>query len=82
MAEIILLVSLVAAFCVLLVKKLGIAEYVQVHGNRFMSQLFSCDLCMSFWAAVVISTLIAVIEGDALLLVVPLFSTPITRMLV
>ena len=55
--DIIVLVALAAAFVVLLAKKWGIAEWYQVHGDAFTSRLFSCDLCMSFWASVLVSAL-------------------------
>lgn len=82
MIELMILIALGAAFVVLLIKKWGIAEWVQVHGNGFFSKLFSCDLCMSFWAAVVLSILTAIMVGDVWLISLPVFSTPITRMLV
>lgn len=82
MVFITIFVSLAASFVVLLVKKWGVAEWYQVHGDRFTSQLFSCDLCMSFWACVLV-TFAAFFFIDAWwLLTVPVFSTPITRMLV
>lgn len=82
MMETIILVSLAAAFIVLLVKKWGLAEWMQVHGDKFLSQLFSCDLCMSFWACVFVSIVVCVVTGEDQWIVVPLFSTPLTRMLV
>ena len=80
--EIIILVALSAAFCVLLVKKWGIAEYVQVHGDKYLSQLFGCDLCMSFWASVIITIAVMCVTNDLSLIAVPVFATPVTRMLV
>ena len=76
------MVALVAAFAVLLVKKWGIAEYVQVHGDKYLSQLFGCDLCMSFWASVIITIAVMCVTNDLRLIFVPVLSTPITRMLV
>lgn len=75
-------ISLIAAFIVLLIKKWGWAEWVQVHGNKVLSQLFSCDLCMSFWAAVLVSIIMVLATGNSALIFVPVLSTPITRMLV
>lgn len=80
--EIILMVACAAAFVVLLIKKWGIAEWMQVHGDRILSELFSCDLCMSFWASVMISFALLCMTEDLEVLMVPVFSTPITRMLV
>lgn len=78
----IVIVSLLAAMVVLLVKKWGIAEWVQVNGNEFLSKLFSCDLCMSFWAALCICAVVACYNNELRYMFVPLFSTPISRMLV
>ena len=78
----ILIVSLLAAFVVLLVKKWGWAEWVQVHGNEFFARLFSCDLCMGFWSAVVICMMIAVVTGDTRYVLLPVLTTPLTRMMV
>lgn len=76
------LVALAAAFVVLLIKKWGIAEWIQIHGDNFSSRLFACDLCMSFWAAMVIAVLLSCIWNDSRFLFLPFFTTPITRMLV
>ena len=78
----IVLIALAAAFVVLLIKKWGIAEWMQVHGDRYMSKLFSCDLCMSFWACMAISLVLMVFNDDPCTVLVPMFATPITRMLV
>lgn len=80
--ELVLMVALLAAFIVLLVKKWGVAEWMQIHGDKYMSKLFSCDLCMSFWAAMVISIGMCCWEDEMFYLFVPMFSTPISRMLV
>ena len=79
---IVVFVALVAAFMVLLVKKWGIAEWMQVHGDRVISQLFSCDFCMSFWSAIVILAFLAGYTDDGWLLLLACCTTPITRMLV
>ena len=78
----ILIVALLASFVVLLVKKWGWAEWVQVHGNVFFSELFSCDLCMSFWAAVVICVIMAVVTADTRYILLPILTTPLTRIMV
>ena len=80
--EIILMVACAAAFVVLLVKKWGIAEWMQVHGDRILSELFSCDLCMSFWSSVLICFCMLCMTEDLTVMLIPIFSTPITRMLV
>lgn len=80
--ELVVLVALAASFMVLLVKKWGIAEWMQIHGGEVMSRLFSCDFCMSFWSSLVVCVLISCWHEDPVLLAVPLFSTPIARMMV
>ena len=80
--EMILAVALAAAFVVLVVKKWGWAEWMQVHGDKILSKLFSCDLCMSFWAAMLVSAFLAGYTDDMLMFVIPFFTTPLTRMLV
>ena len=79
---VIVLVALAAAFVVLLVKKWGINEWMQIHGDKYIAQLFSCDLCMSFWAAVIPSMAVALVTDCGIYMAVPIFSTPISRMLV
>lgn len=80
--EIVIMVALGAAFVVLLLKKWGMAEYMQIHGGKFLSKLFSCDLCMSFWASMLICLFLCCLYDDVQVLFVPMFTTPITRMLV
>lgn len=82
MIELTAMVALVAAFVVLLTKKWGIDEWMQVHGDKFMSRLFSCDFCMSFWACVIASLVLYCWSDDPKMLTIPFFATPITRMLV
>ena len=75
-------VALMTAFVVVLLKKWGIAEWMQVHGNGFVSQLFSCDFCMSWWASVIISAAGVLLFNEAAFLLAPVLATPIARYLV
>ena len=75
-------VALVAAFVVALLKKWGVAEYMQVHGDRFTSQLFSCDFCMSWWVSVVIAAGAVLLFNDLAFLLAPVLATPIARYIV
>lgn len=77
----ILLVALLAAFIILLLKKLGVVEWMQVHGDHLTSQLFSCDFCMSFWTAFLVSIGFCFLFGNEDMLMIPFFSTPLTRYL-
>ena len=75
-------VALLAAMMVLLVKKWGVAEWIQIHGDKFLSKLFSCDLCMSFWAAMCFAVVLCCVYDDAGWLLLPFLTTPVTRMMV
>lgn len=74
-------VALLAAFFLLLLRKIGVVEYIQVHGNSFFAQMFSCDFCLSWWSGVVIAILATAISGELSILITPFISTPITRKL-
>lgn len=77
----VLVVATVAAFLLTLLKKWGVIEYVQVHGNNFFSKMFHCDFCLSFWTSVIISVTLFVFSGCADMLFIPFLSTCITRIL-
>lgn len=77
----VLIVATVAAFLLSLLKKWGVIEYVQVHGNEFFAKMFNCDFCLSFWAGLALSILFVFITGNPALLLVPFCSTMITRYL-
>ena len=76
------IVALVAAFVILLAKKLGIIEWMQVHGSEFISKMVSCDFCLSFWVGSAMCLCVALYEGNALWIFGGMVSCPITRMLV
>lgn len=78
---IIMLVALAAAWVVSLMVKWGIVEDMQVHGSDIISRMASCDFCLSWWACVVVSVVTALVCGDWVVLLAPVFSTPITRRL-
>lgn len=77
----IVIIALLAAFFVQLGKKWRVVEWVQVHGNKFFSEMFHCDFCLSFWACAVLSAVAFVFTGDALLLAVPFCATMLARIL-
>lgn len=75
------IVACVVAFLLLLAYKLGIVEWLQVHGDVVVSKMAQCDFCMSWWLSVTITILLAVIMDDVALMCVPFISTPIARRL-
>lgn len=78
----VVLVALLSAFMILLAKKLGIIEWMQVHGSDVVSQLASCDFCLSFWTGTILSIVVAFIAGDVRCLIFGLASCSLTRLLV
>lgn len=74
-------VALVAAFVLLLLKKLGVVEWLQVHGNDFISQLAGCDFCLSWWTCLITATVAAVVAQDPFTIVTAVCAAPITRKL-
>jgi len=80
--HVVLMVALLAAFIILLADKTKLIEYAQVHGSELISKLFHCKYCLAFWLALIISLPVSIYYLDYRFLFIPLFSTPITRMLV
>ena len=79
--EMTVIIALVAAFVVLLVRKWGIDEWMQVHGDRIMSQLFGCLFCMSFWACFIIMLAVVMVTDEWIYVLCPFAAAPITRMM-
>lgn len=77
----VILVACAAAFIFLYLQKVGVIEHVQINAPRLLSKLFSCHFCLSFWLAAIISLFLTCYFKDATLLFIPIFSTPITRIL-
>lgn len=78
----IVLIALLSAFGILLCKKQGLITYIQVHGNEFFSKMAHCDFCLSFWFAMLFCIVAAIYFLEWKFLLFPVFSTPITRMLI
>ena len=72
-------VALAAAFIILTLTKWGVIEYMQVHGSKILSELFSCYLCLSFWVCVILCGFVTLISRDLLVMFIPIFSSVITR---
>lgn len=74
----VVLTACFTAFTIRFLTKTGIREKVQVYGNKFFSEMFRCDFCMSFWSGVIVSVITAICFCNISLLLVPVFSTPIS----
>lgn len=78
----VILLSLLSAFIIIFITKVGFREYMQVHGSKFISELFCCDFCLCFWVSMGLSIIFCIfvpIELTAILL--PVMATPITRLM-
>lgn len=74
-------VALAAAFALLLLKKWGIIEWLQVHGNDLISKMANCDFCLSWWTCLVVSIVSAILAQDPLCILTAIMATPLTRKL-
>lgn len=75
-------VVLFSAFGILFIGKTGIRDYIIAHAPKLVSQMFDCDFCLSFWTALCVSVVLALVLGSATILFMPLLSTPLTRLLI
>jgi hypothetical protein len=71
-----------SAFTLLLLVKWKIIEWMQVHGNDFLSKMANCDFCLSWWVNVILSIILFAVTLDVMVLAVPFCSTMLTRKLI
>ena len=76
-----LLTGCLTSWVVILLKKWGVIEWVQVHGNAFFDKLVSCDYCLNSWLAWCVVVVASVVTGEWWQAGVPFFSTTIGRLL-
>lgn len=77
----IILIALASAFVLTLAYKWGVIEWMQVHGDKIISQMANCDFCLSFWSNVIVYMVVMLVVDDVTIGLAPLFSTMITRKL-
>lgn len=75
-------VALLSAFVLLLAKKVGIIEWMQVHGDKVISRMASCDFCLSFWMCTLLFVGVSCWYDEPLMAFGGIISCPITRGLV
>lgn len=73
------LVAMFVTFTLLFLRKIGFVERMQVHGNWFISQLFQCAFCLSFWLSLIISIVLVSVTNELTYIFIPFFSTPLSR---
>lgn len=71
-----------SAFVLILLAKWKVVEWMQVHGNDFFAKMANCDFCLSWWANVVFAIVFAVVTESWWVLLLPFFTTMITRKLI
>ena len=72
--------ALAAAFILCLMNKWGVLEWLQVHApSDFLNELFRCKFCCSWWVSVLLAVPLSLIQGQAELLLLPFFTTVITK---
>lgn len=77
--EVALMIALWVTFILLFAHKIGVIEWLQVHGGSFISKMAQCDFCLSWWLSLLLSLVLLGFIGDLHLLVVPFLATPIAR---
>lgn len=76
------IIASIAAFLLSLLYKWGGVEYMQVHGNDFVSKLASCDFCLSWWSCVIVAFTAFLATGESALLFTPLVATKFAQKLI
>lgn len=76
-----LYVAVQAAFIILFIGKIGIRDNVIAKAPKLISQMFDCDFCLSFWVSLILAVILAIFSGQLNLLLIPILSTPITKVL-
>lgn len=79
------LTALIVAFAMLVLTKTGLRDKTRDAFDSkqiaFMAEMIDCDLCLSFWLSVCTCISVAIYSGDISWVYVPVFSTPLTRIL-
>lgn len=79
------LTALIVAFAILVLTKTGLRDKTRdafdLKQIAFMAEMIDCDLCLSFWLSVCTCISVAIYSGDISWIYVPVFSTPLTRIL-
>lgn len=75
-------IAFASAFAILLLGKWGVRDVVAAKAPKLISELFSCDLCLSFWVSCILAIILAIFFREISILFIPILSTPITRLLI
>jgi hypothetical protein len=80
--SLVIAVALISAFAILFIGKIGLRSKIIERAPVLISKLFDCDFCLSFWASAILAIILAIVFSNILLIFIPIFSTPITRVLI
>ena len=75
-------VAALTAFIILLAYKWGIVEYLQTHGDEFVSKMAQCNFCMAWWVCLFLSAFLLGLTCNVFMLLVPFIATPLARRLI
>lgn len=75
-------VAALSAFIILLSYKWGVVEYLQTHGDEFVSKMAQCNFCMAWWVSLFLSLFLLGLTCDVFMLLVPFIATPVARRLI
>jgi hypothetical protein len=85
MVELIFINSLISAFILLFITKIGLRERIIIHSPLLISDLFDCDFCLSWWVNLVIMLSlwgVGVYDYSIIMCIfIPICGTPITRLI-
>lgn len=77
----VLLIGFGSAFVHLVFGRLNWFAWLQLHGNKFVSEAAKCRLCSVFWINLAISIVFVLVFWNPVLLLVPIFSTILSLIL-
>ena len=69
------------SWVVILLRKWGVLEWLQVHGSEFVGKLVSCDYCLNWWLSWAVVVIALAATGEWWMVAVPFFSTTVGRWL-
>jgi len=76
----VVLIALLVTFTIIVAEKFGIISYLQSNlKSNLLNKLVNCYFCLSFWVAMVYCVVLSVALNDWTFLLVPIFSSPISR---
>ena len=79
---VVLCVSCATAFFILFLTKTGIRDRIVATAPKLISELFSCDFCLSWWTGLLLCIIMAIMSGDWAMLIAAACTAPIARRLV